>query len=276
MGEIAELVARLESADRFRPEVLSARCRLHDSIAAAVSLGTTHHTALQLVDAATTRLRALESGRGLLLARLANVSLYEFWIEVPGYAGPVQGARAQVTQYGDVHEVGNVTGTTRSGIGGAVVGGLLLGPVGAAAGLALRRKNIVKTEVRQMDTRQFELTITGSGFAWSNVEGPNAADGLRRLRDMINARGSTTEDVLALTSAQAAIVDRQTTEARQAEAELQSARTVVLEARAIYDQAWQEYSNRRLPILSDLRARWARTSWPARVACRWPELDPGS
>lgn len=265
MNTQSELVAQLEAAERLRPAVLTARQRVAAAKKVLGNAARDHLAALSKLEVATRRLRDLESGRGSLLVKVAEVTLFEFWVELPSYCGPVRGVRAGLTQHGDVHQVSDVTGTTKSGVGGAVLGGLLLGPVGAVAGLAATRKNNVKTAVRTVDTRQFELEIQGPGFAWSTIKGPKDEDDLRKLRDILNARGSATDDIHALTVGQSDVVGRFTEAARVAESTNRSTSAVVEQEKGRYERAWASYSAKRPPILSDIRARWSRSGWLSRA-----------
>ena len=112
------------------------------------------------------REQELRSGRGGLLGMECSVKVYEFWLELPGYSGPIQGASAQILQHGSLSQVGDVTSKSKSGLAGGIVGGLLLGPVGAAAGVLATRKNEVSTQVREVDTRKLEFVVQGPGYAW--------------------------------------------------------------------------------------------------------------
>jgi hypothetical protein len=253
-----DLIAQLETAERYRDDALEERSRLAQAVAASKAATSAHEAALRTLDEANARLRELQSGRGAEVAAAVGVTVYEFWIDTPRYSGSVRGATAEVTQTGDVHHVSDVTGTTKSGLGGAVVGGLLFGPVGAAAGLVATRKNNVKTQVRTVDTRQFEFRIVGPGFAWSTVQGPESGSNLRDLRDAINARGSSLDDLQTVASQHVGIVRRETLAATQAGAAAQSANATLSQEQHAYEMAWAHYSKVRLPILLDLRARWAR------------------
>jgi hypothetical protein len=259
-----DLVAQLETAERHRAPVLDARRRLVETTAASTTAAAGHQAALRSLEDANSRLRELKSGRGSMLLGASGVTVYEFWLDLPGYSGPVRRATADVTQHGDVHQVSDVTGTTKSGLGGAVVGGLLLGPLGAIAGLAATRKNNIKTTIRTVDTRQFELRISGPGFAWSKIEGPECGYALRELRDVISARGSSTEDLSFVTSAQIRVVDRKVSAAKNAEAAYRSAADVAAQEERAHNIAWEQYVGARLPLLLDGRARWARASWVGR------------
>jgi hypothetical protein len=262
----AALVARLRTAEAYRDNVLLARRTLAEALAASMTATSSHATALRALEAANLRLRELESGRGAQLASDAGVTVYEFWLEIPGYEGPIRGARAELTQRGDVHQVSDVTGTTRSGLGGAVVGGLLLGPVGAVAGLVARRKNTIKTEIRTVDTRECELCIDGPGYAWSTIAGPSAATALREIRDSINARGSSVEDVRDVASKHRDAMVVGASAVEQTEAACVAANEVTAQKRAAYDAEWDQYSGIRPPILLDGLARWDRAGWLGKSA----------
>src|SRR5690349_16955774 len=89
---------------------------------------------------ATSRLDELKSGRGKKLASATDIEVFEFWLSIPGYKGSIQKAKAELTTHGSLQHVSNVSSTSKSGLGGGIVGGLILGPVGAAAGVLATRK----------------------------------------------------------------------------------------------------------------------------------------
>lgn len=172
--------------------------------------------AIHALTAARERAAELESGRGALLGRVGDAQLHEFWISVPGYEGPVCGTRARVAQHGDLHSVSDVTGTTKGGLGAAVVGGLALGPVGAVVGSNVGRKTTVQTTVRTVDTRSYAIEVEGPGFLYCTES--SDVHSLRAFRDLVNARGSANEDVMGLLESQHALVRSREVEAQEAAA----------------------------------------------------------
>jgi hypothetical protein len=255
----SELLAQLARADALRPEVGAARQALRDAAKSSQSAGSDEKGRQRLLQDAATRLAALESGRGSRLTSFGEATVYEFWIEVPGYSGPVRGASARLTQHGDIQHVSEVKGKTKGGLGGAVVGGALLGPVGAVVGAVATRKTKVTTEVKQVDTRQFELELSGPGFAWATTQGPGSAPAMQKIRDTVNARGSSSEDVKALASAQAERVEAYRTDVETAAATSASAVGLAGDAGAAYDRAWNEYAEARLPFADEMRGRWSQS-----------------
>jgi hypothetical protein len=159
-----------------------------------------------------------------------------------------------------------VQGKTKGGLGGAVVGGVLLGPAGAVVGAVASRKTTVKTDVQKVDTRQFELELTGPGFSWSTVQGPAGEASLKKFRDVINARGSSTQDVQALASAQAAHVAALQADSSQAAVACESAASVVNDHAAAYDEIWANYAAARLPLGHEFRGRWESSGAAAKTA----------
>lgn len=110
-----------------------------------------------------------KDGRGELLATCDGVEVYEWWISVPGGGGPTKGATATVNRVGGISTYNSVDVKVKKkgGLGGAAVGGALLGPAGAVIGFGLRRKTEVQTisTPYAVDTRQEFVHITGRGFS---------------------------------------------------------------------------------------------------------------
>lgn len=190
------------------PDAAAAAARRQYSLAqrAARDAAVRADESRRALSSAQARLLELESGRGAYLGSVGQAVLHEFSIDVPGYSGPVRGARARTTQHGDVHSVSDVTGKTKGGLGGAVVGGLAFGPVGAVVGSNVGRKTTVQTTVRTVDRRSYELEITGPDFTYV-VEGSDA-DSLHAFRDLVNARGSSNEDVPSMVASQRSVVQQ--------------------------------------------------------------------
>ena len=168
------------------------------------------------LSSAQARLAELESGRGAYLGSAGQAVLHEFWISVPGYSGPVCGARAHTTQNGDLHSISEVSGQTKGGLGGAVVGGLVFGPVGAIVGSNIRRKTTVTTAVRTVDTRSYQLQVTGPSFNY--VMESSDPSSLNSFRNLVNARGSSSEDVQSMAATQRAHVQQQIARTMEAKA----------------------------------------------------------
>ena len=145
------LVTSLDAAESLRLSVWNGRQRLRLANAAKRKAKKNLDLVRTSLKPAVARLNDLESGRGSILAELGPATLYEFWIEVPGYSGPVKGAIARLSQHGDIHQVSDVKGVTKGGLGGAVVGGVLFGPAGAIVGAVVRRKTTVNTEFHVVD-----------------------------------------------------------------------------------------------------------------------------
>lgn len=250
----SDLVARLDAAVSLRPSVRSGRQRLRmarDSVRKA-------EKDLDLVKKslkpAVARLNELESG-GAILAEFGPATLYEFWIDIPGYSGPVKGAIARLSQHGDIHQASDVKGATKGGLGGAVVGGVLFGPVGAIVGAVVRRKTTVNTEFHVVDSRTIELEIMGPGFAWSTVQPPDKAHALQRFRNLINARGSC-GDIHTVVDEQHDTIEYNLNTLKNTKTEYQFSVDVAEREQASYDRIWNEYLALRLPLFLDIRTRW--------------------
>lgn len=142
------------------------------------------------------RLEHLKSGKGVRLAQYGPARAYEYWLDLPGYSGSIYGATAKITEYGSIQYVSDVKGNSTGGIGGAVVGGAVMGPVGAVVGATVKRKITISTEIQEKDNRQFELQITGQGFAWSTTKPAGALRELQHFRDVVNARSTSVTSTL--------------------------------------------------------------------------------
>jgi len=219
-------------------------------------------TASRALEEASGRLRSLESGRGTQLASLGQASLYEFWIELPGYSGPVRGATARITRAGDIQHVSKVTSSTKSGLGGAVAGGLLLGPVGAIVGNNMARKTTVQTNVTQVDTRQSELEVIGPGFAWSTRQMGSESSGFTRFRDLANARGASADDPAALVKPQSEHVDVLRARLETLSLEHAAAASSARQANETYGRLRGEYRGEPCSLLDWIRA-WTAGARPS-------------
>lgn len=213
------------------------------------------------LEGAKSRLADLESGRGSKLATACDATLYDFWVTLPTYSGPVRGATARVTASGDVHSVSEVAGKTKGGLGGAVVGGLIAGPVGAIVGSNVARKTSVQTKVRTVDTREYELEISGPGFAYSARRSSEGS--LREFRDLLNARGSSGETADALIPPQRASVGSLDLDAQRAVAAVTDAAAAVATAQVSCEQAWAKAVADCTSVSDKARVRLARMGSPA-------------
>lgn len=256
-----DMSRQIDTADDFRKTVLTARTRLKDAERVAYDVATNHSTALQNLDSAVLRLQELKSGRGRLLAETSDARIYEFWLEFPGYSGISKGATARLTQHGAIRHFRDVESQTKGGLGGAVVGGLLFGPVGAVVGVVARRKTTVKTNERTVDNRKFELELSASGFCWSTITGPEEENDFQDFCDIVNARGINSDDIKILIVEQESLLRHQQEIVGPAEDALKSANKIVQQEKGTYDAAWA-YAAIRLPLLLDLQARWTRNMLP--------------
>lgn len=146
---------------------------LDNLIKTAASKATQHQLAQSAASRAIEIQRHLveitKQGRGELLATCDGVEVYEWWISVPDGGGPAKGATASVSRVGGLSTYNSVDVKVKKkgGLGGAAVGGALLGPAGAVIGFGLRRKTEVETvnTPHAVDTRQEFVHITGKGFS---------------------------------------------------------------------------------------------------------------
>lgn len=116
--ETEELVGRMQQADGLKQAVLAARASRAEARKSSKQAGASQSAVQRALQQANARLAELQSGRGAKLAAATHATVYEFWIEVPGYSGPVRGTTARVTQHGDIQHVSNVQGQTKGGLGG--------------------------------------------------------------------------------------------------------------------------------------------------------------
>lgn len=254
LDSLSEPAARVYHKARLRQKLGAASADLVTARKVEGEAGQRVHDARRSLDDASVRLAALESGRGDRLATLfGEATLCEYWIDLPGYSGPVQGATARIARDGSVQHVSDVTGTTKGGLGGAVAGGLLLGPVGAIVGSNVARKTTVETKVRQVDTRHSELEVIGPGFAWSTrVLGES--DDMTRFRDLVNARGSANDDPRSLMRAQADRVERLRQDLEALHAHLAVTASSASTASEIHSHAQAEFRAARCSLLDRLQA----------------------
>jgi hypothetical protein len=260
MKDSQEIELRQDTAVMLRNRLESSRLSLKESTVQCEKNLSSLEALRKKLEGALVRSKELESGRGLLLAGEGSIRVYEFWLEFPGYSGPIRGASAQLVQHGNLNHVSDVTSKQKSGLGGAVVGGLLLGPLGAAAGALATRKNEVKTDVRTVDTRQIEFQIVGPGYAWSTVVQFGLADKLRKLRDMIVSRGSVTETVQSLLQSEQAAIAELRIQAANSSHALQLTEQAKGQHKNACEEAWKGYQAARLPLWADLKFRWQCTS----------------
>lgn len=263
--ENQEIELRQDSAMLLRARLLQQREFLKKSKSECQELKEVLNGLNQKLNSDTSRLKELENGRGALLCSKGKIRIYEFWIEIPGYSGSITGSKAKLTQHGSLQQVSEVSSKQKSGLGGGIVGGVLLGPIGAAAGVLATRKNEISTRVREVDTRKIELEIKGTGYAWSYVGELQDEEALRNIRDTINARGSIGESVIELQKQQEDIVRKLRVQLSNTESAVREKENIVNENVLEYEKAWLRYSAVRLPLLSELKFKWQCTSRPLQV-----------
>lgn len=251
-----DIELRRDSAMVLREELSTKRQFLKDAQAEARKLALAMSEVNAESKEAISRMSELERGRGILLAEDNPVTVYEYWLDIPGWSGSIRGATAHVTMHGSLQQVGNVTSKSKSGLGGAVVGGLLLGPIGAAGGALLTRKNEIKTRIENLDTRHVEFQVTGPGYAWSTLASFSDAGSLRRLRDLINARGSCNDNISDLIKAQQSKVNEIRSRALLIGSEAKASELVLKEKEQSYQEIKQRYAKVILPVFLDLKFRW--------------------
>ncbi|MBO0495315.1 hypothetical protein [Pseudomonas sp. Marseille-Q1929] len=251
-----EIELRQDSAMLLRTDMRSKKINLKEANSKHREITSTVAALREELKYAANRLDELKSGRGKKLASAPNIEVFEFWLSIPGYQGSIQKAKAEMTMHGSLQHVSNVSSTSKSGLGGGIVGGLVFGPLGAAAGVLATRKNKVSTHVQQVDTRQVELQIAGPGYAWSALAHSGYADKFRELRDLINAYGSSPKSIQDSLREQTAAVNLLQEKLAKQQAYLQLAAKEAEERSLAYEITKKEFTNTRLPLLTDLKFRW--------------------
>lgn len=251
-----EIELRQDSAMLLRTDMRSKKISLKEANAKHREITSTIATLGEELKHATNRLDELKSGRGKKLASAPNIEVFEYWLSIPGYQGSIQKAKAEMTLHGSLQHVSNVSSTSKSGLGGGIVGGLVFGPLGAAAGVLATRKNKVSTQVQQVDTRQVELQIAGPGYAWSVLAHSGYGDKFRELRDLINACGSNLKRIQDSLLEQASAVNLLQEKLTKQQAYLQIAAKEADERSVAYEITKKEFTNTRLPLFTDLKFRW--------------------
>ena len=251
-----EIELRQDSAMLLRTDMRSKKINLKEANSKHREITSTVAALREELKYAANRLDELKSGRGKKLASAPNIEVFEFWLSIPGYQGSIQQAKAEMTMHGSLQHVSNVSSTSKSGLGGGIVGGLVFGPLGAAAGVLATRKNKVSTHVQQVDTRQVELQIAGPGYAWSALAHSGYADKFRELRDLINAYGSSPKSIQDSLREQTAAVNLLQEKLAKQQAYLQLAAKEAEERSLAYEITKKEFTNTRLPLLTDLKFRW--------------------
>jgi len=161
-GDLRMPVAR-EFAMRQRSDLHAFGHKLDDQLTKLRRLKAEETSLKAELELASKRHNSLLSGQGLFIDSFGPIIVHEFWIQIPGYSGPIKDASANIVLHGNVQTVGEVTSKKNSGLGGFIVGGALLGPAGAIAGTLLSRENETKTTMREFDTRKLELQVHGPG-----------------------------------------------------------------------------------------------------------------
>ncbi|MCY1429251.1 hypothetical protein D9M71_451610 [compost metagenome] len=158
--------------------------------------------------------------------------------------------------HGSLQHVSNVSSTSKSGLSGGIVGGLVLGPLGAAAGVLATRKNKVSTHIQRIDTRQVELQIAGPGYAWSVMAHSGYADKFREIRDLINAQGSYAKGIQDSLRAQTQTVSLLQEKSSNLKEHLEVVAKEAEERKLAYSEIKKDFTNTKLPLITDLKFRW--------------------
>ncbi|MEE3505189.1 hypothetical protein QN399_02735 [Pseudomonas sp. 10C3] len=251
-----EIELRQDSAMMLRTDMHLKKRNLKDAIAKHREVASTIVAVGEDLKCATIRLDDLQSGRGKALASEPDIKIFEFWLSIPGYQGSIQKAKAEMTMHGSLQHVSNVSSTSKSGLGGGIVGGLVFGPLGAAAGVLATRKSKVSTHVQRIDTRQVELQITGPGYAWSALAHSGYADKFRELRDLINAYGSNPKSIQDSFREQTTIVNTLQKKLTKLKAQHQVATLEAEERKLAYEATKKDFTAIRLPLFTDFKFRW--------------------
>ena len=221
--------------------------------------------ATEVSEAAKIYLQQLEAGWGAPLVQVGPATLYEFWLQVPGYSGTVRGFSASTSQTGQIQHVSHVTSKTTSGAGCAALGCLAAGPIGAVAGATMGKKNDVRTDVEVIDNRRFEIQVVGPGVAWSYVGNYLIEDSVRSFRDLLLARSTNMDDPRSLAIGQKEVVAVKSRSTELEYMRLKEADDRLRHASASFESAWGDYEEARLSVPNDLIARWNRSSGFIRI-----------
>jgi len=261
------LVKRMQDADSMKPVIIAAKKEWRLARESARTVDQSKRKRDAEIVSLQSRLSELRSGRGKRLGGLGfgQATVYEFWLELPGYSGSVSGAFAQLGLQGSLNHVSNVSGNTKGGLGTAVVGGLLFGPAGAVGGAIIGRKTTVKTKVQQVDTRQYELQIVGPGFAWSTTGDALTEHSFRRFRDIVNARGSTRESIESLIRDVQKQINLKQSSISNINDSSMSANQRAEAANIKYNKLVGEYQRKRLPLLDDMSIRLEQSGLGGRL-----------
>lgn len=254
----SRLVQRLKDAESLKPAIMAAKKEWHSARESARTVDQSMRKSESEIRRLQSRLSELQSGRGRRLARLGfgQATVYEFWLELPGYSGPVAGAFAELGLEGSLSHVSNISGHTKGGLGTAVAGGLLFGPAGAVSGAIIGRKTTVNTKVEEVDTRQYELRVTGPGYAWSTTGDSLAQNSFRRFRDIVNARSSTPESINILIQDTEKQIEQATISVSSIRSSSSSANQKAEEIAIKYNKLLGEYQRERLPLRDDISIRF--------------------
>jgi len=255
---------RLDIAERSRAALAETTAPLQQAVAAYRNAENTQWEVSHSHQREIDKLKRLETGRGEILAFVADATIYEYWLELPGYSGPIAGVTAKVTEYGSVEHVSDVKSKTKGGLGAAVAGGVLLGPPGLVAGAVLGRKTETHTEIRTFDNRKYELEVAGPGFAWSTLD--KRLDPLRDFRDFVNARSNAPVTPLKpLIEDQYLVTLQSERKLAQAVERFKLASNTLEQTRNNNEQAWKAYLALRLPLHLELFARWSSSKTSLRL-----------
>lgn len=253
-------------AERYRIRVGSKRENLEKAKVFYRHRQDAAKVATQAYESAKLYLEQLRSGWGAPIAWVGPATLYEFGLTIPTYSGPLKGFSASSSQTGQIQHVSHVTSKTTSGAGCATLGCLAAGPIGAVAGATMGKKNDVRTNVQVIDNRRFEIQIIGPSVAWSHVGNYTIEESVRSFRDLLLPRSSNMDDpkVLALSQEQVVTVKNRSTDIEYTK--LQEADERLRGAQYAYETAWSEFEAARLPVVTDLLARWKKSNVGMKIA----------
>ena len=263
--QITDPLERLKASDDLKQNLLISKANISEVKKLARDTVARTQIAQSYFKAAEKLLADLSAGKGGVLAEVGTARVYGFWLDVPGYSGPIRGATARLTQHGDVHQVSDVKGTTKGGLGGAAVGAVLLGPAGAIVGAVASRKTTVNTEIRTVDTRKFELEVIGPGFAWSTNAGPKSEYTLKKFRDAVNGRSTSNDDIQDAIAKQNDVVESARLALVHSTEVEQAAAASLADALSLHDKIMAEYLELRLPLWQDLKARVSKSTLLFRI-----------
>jgi len=204
-------------------------------------------------------------GWGAEVGTFGGVEVHEWWVRFPGGGGPIKGAKVHVSRSGNLttYNTVDIKVKKKGGLGGAAVGGALLGPAGAVIGFGLRRKTEVKTTntPHTVDTRQELVQISGKGFSYATeFKGWGTGTELANLIGRLSSSATSPEKELSEREEQLALMKkRQASDATGSRRKSIASQQAISEAWNVRERvykrtlaAWKNYTKSRPTLLRHL------------------------